>query len=67
MKFGMLQSVGVRAGGIENHTGNACVDGEWWLLLKNFSVSSYSLESDEKTEESDQCEEDEQKGGFAAL
>ena len=67
MKFGMLQSVDVRAGGIDNHTGNACVDGEWRLLLKNFSVSSCPLESDERTEESEKCEEDEQEGVFAAL
>jgi hypothetical protein len=38
MKFGILQLVGVRAGGIGSHTGNARMDGDWCLLLKNLSV-----------------------------
>ena len=65
MKFGMLRSVGVRAA-IGNHTGNARAAGEWRLLLKNLSVSSCSLESDKKPEESEQCKEKEQERGLAA-
>jgi hypothetical protein len=64
MKFGILKSVGVRAGRIGSHTGNGRMDGDWYLLLKNLLLSTYLLKSDEKPEESEECGMCSEKAGL---